>query len=158
MRTIILYATKYGAAGEIARRIADRIKGSVVCDLKRSSIPGLADFDCVIFGSSLYVGAIRKEAKAFLAQEHNAAVLREKKLGLFLSGMEEGAEKKFFEANFPAEILQAAKAVRFLGGVFDPRKAGIVERFMVKIATKRSGYISTIDDGRIEQFVQAMKT
>ncbi|MDR2571527.1 MAG: hypothetical protein LBD23_14710 [Oscillospiraceae bacterium] len=30
MQTLILYATKYGAAAEIAKRIADKINGAVV--------------------------------------------------------------------------------------------------------------------------------
>ena len=35
MKTIILYATKYGAAAEIARRIAAHIDGAIVHDLKQ---------------------------------------------------------------------------------------------------------------------------
>jgi menaquinone-dependent protoporphyrinogen oxidase len=155
MKTLILYATKYGAAEEIAQRIAKRINGAVIHDLKQSGGPDLAAFDCIIIGTSVYAGMIRKEAKTFAWQ--NANVLREKKLGLFLSGMGESGEKEYFEKNFPPNLLQSAKAANFLGGVFDPKKANFIERLIMKIVTKQSGYLNNIDDSKIERFVEAMK-
>ena len=154
MNTLILYATKYGAAREIAERIADNMGGAVLHDLKQSHIPNLEEFDCVIIGSSLYAGFIRKEAKAFLAQ--NTDKLLNKKIGLFLSGMAKSDEKKYFDDNFPKSILQGAKAAVFLGGIFDPQKAGKMERFIMKVVTKQSEYVNTIDDEKIKQFAESM--
>ena len=155
MKTIIFYATKYGAAREIAQRIAKLMDNAETCDLKQDKIPALDGFDCVIIGGSLYAGMIRKEAKTFAAQ--NTGALRDKKIGLFVSGIADSGEEKFFEDNFPAEIVQAAKAASLLGGVFDPSKAGGFERFIMKIITKQSGYIDKIDDEKIAQFAEAMK-
>jgi len=156
MNTLILYATKHGAAQEIAKRIANQMDGAVLHDLKEGHLPALASFDCVIIGSSLYAGSIRKEAKAFLAQ--NATQLDGKQVGLFLSALSTGEEaKKVFDTNFPAELLQKAKAVSSLGGIFDPKKANIAERLIMKVVTKQSGYISTVDDEKIRQFVALMK-
>jgi len=155
MKTIILYATKYGAAAEISQRIAGRISGAVVCNLKEKDIPSLSDFDCIIIGSSVYAGNIRKEAKTFLQQ--NANVLSEKKLGLFLCGLDKSSKNKYFEANFPQDILQAAKEKSFLGGIFDPKKTKLMERFIIKIITKQSGYFNIINDKKIEKFAEAMK-
>ena len=154
MKTLILYATKYGAAREIAERISDRMGGVVLHDLKQSSMPDLAGFDCVIIGSSLYAGSIRKEAKAFLAQHISS--LRQKTIGLFLSGMAAGDEAKYFADNFPGDILQSAKASRFLGGIFDPKKAGRMERMVIKIVTKKSEYTNTIDEEKIRTFAETM--
>jgi menaquinone-dependent protoporphyrinogen oxidase len=154
MKTIIIYATKYGAAAEIAQRIAKKIDNAVAHNLKQG-IPSLEGFDCIIFGSSVYAGMIRKEAKAFLAKNIN--ILQDKKLGIFLCGIGETGEKTFFDSNFPPDILQKAKAASFLGGIFDPKKAGAIERFIIKIVTKKTGYIDTINDEKIEQFVSMMK-
>ena len=154
MKTIIIYATKYGAAGEIARRIAGKMDGAAIHELNQN-IPSLADFDCVIFGSSIYAGMIRRKAKMFLSK--NANVLKEKKLGLFLSGLDAAGEKKYFDSNFSREILEKAKATSFLGGVFDPKKAGMLERLVMKVVSGRSVYVNTINDGKIEQFVNTMK-
>lgn len=156
MKTLILYATKHGAAAEAARRIAQRVDGAVVCDLKQGSVPSLTGFDCVVIGSSLYAGMIRKEAKTFLAQ--NAAALCEKKLGLFLCGIDASKEKEYFSANFPPDVLSAAKAASFLGGIFDPKKAGVMDRLIMKAVAKQSAYTNTIDEGKIAKFAEAMRS
>ena len=154
MNTLILYATKHGAAREVARRIANKMDGAVTRDLKQADVPDLAGFGRVIIGSSLYAGSIRKEAKAFLSQ--NANSLSGKRLGLFLCGMDASREKAYFDGNFPPDVLRAAKAASFLGGIYDPTKAGLFERFIMKIAAKQSEYADCIDDKKIEQFAEAL--
>ena len=154
MNTIVLFATKHGAAQEIANRIANRMDGAIAHDLKQSNTPDIADFDCVVVGSSVYAGAIRKEAKAFLSQ--NANTLKNKKIGLFLSGMSSGEMQKAFTENVPDDVLQSAKVKASLGGVFDPNKAGFMERVIMRIVTKQSGFVSTIDDKKIDEFVRGM--
>ncbi|MCL1819763.1 MAG: flavodoxin domain-containing protein [Oscillospiraceae bacterium] len=155
MKTLILYATKHGAAREVAQRIAKLIDGAALHDLKQGGVPSLAEYDCIIIGGSIYVGMLRKEAKTFLTQ--NADALRGKRLGLFLCGMQASEEQTFFKSNFPAEILQAAKAASFMGGIFDPKKAGIMERFIVKVAAKQSEYIDNIDNEKIKKFAEVMR-
>ncbi|MCL2264495.1 MAG: flavodoxin domain-containing protein [Treponema sp.] len=156
MKTIILYATKYGAAGEIAWRIAEKTGGAVTYNLKQNPVPSLVEYDCIIFGSSVYAGMIRGEAKTFLSK--NADVMQEKKLGLFLCGIGESGEKTYFESNFSQEILQKAKVKSFLGGIFDPKKAGLIERLIIKLVTKKSSYINIIDDEKIEKFAEELKS
>ena len=154
MKTIILYATKYGASREIAHRISERIDGAETYDLKQDSIPDLAGYDCVIVGSSIYAGMTRKEAKEFLSQ--SADVLHGKRLGLFISGMSTDNEEAVLAAAFSKELLRCARKASVLGGIFDPKKAGFFERFIMKIVTKKSEYINTIDDGKIDAFVNAV--
>ena len=133
------------------------MESAVVCDLKQNDIPVLSAFDCVIIGSSLYAGMIRKEAKAFLSK--NAEELRRKKVGLFLSGMDtnESNQNSFFTNNFPMELLQSVKVKTTLGGIYDPKKAGFMERFIFKLAAKQSAYSDIIDDEKIARFAAAMK-
>ncbi|MCL2718767.1 MAG: flavodoxin domain-containing protein [Lachnospiraceae bacterium] len=154
MKTLILYATKNGAAREIAERIA-KITGGIIHDLSNENTPDLSHFDCIILGSSIYVGMVRKELKTFL--EKNADNIRDKKLGLFVSGLDESSEKEYFKNNFSAEIINAAKAMSFLGGIFDPKKAGFFGRLVMKAAAKKSEYTNTISDEKIKQFAEVMK-
>jgi menaquinone-dependent protoporphyrinogen oxidase len=151
MQTIILYATKHGAAREIARRIADKIDGAALHDLKQGDVPDLTAYDCVIVGSSVYAGMIRKEAKEFLSK--NAELLQSKKLGLFISGMAKDNEESVLSAAFPKVLLQSAKVASLLGGIFDPQKAGFFERLIIKAVTKQSAYVDTIDNDKIGEFV-----
>ena len=154
MNTLILYATKYGATREIAKAISDRLGGAALHDLKQGRTPDLTEFDCIIIGSSLYAGSIRKEAKAFLSQHANT--LQQKQIGLFLSGMAPADEAKYFAENFPKDLLQATRAAYFLGGIFDPQKTSGAERFIMKLAAKQSEYANTIDDEKIEQYAALM--
>jgi menaquinone-dependent protoporphyrinogen oxidase len=156
VKTIILYATKHGATHEIAQRIASIVDGAVLHDLKQGAPPSLTEFDCIIVGCSLYASMIRKEAKAFLSK--NRDILLNKRFGLFLCGMRAEGENDYFKANFSPDILQAAKAASFLGGIFDPEKAGAAERLIIKMVTKQIKYIDTIDDNKIAQFVDALKS
>ena len=152
MKTIILYATKYGAAKEIAERLSGKMGKAEVRDIKQAG--GIEDFDCVIIGTSVYAGRIRPEAKAFVLK--NAAILKAKKLGIFLSGIGASGEKDYLKNNFAPDILQSAKAAKFLGGIFDPKKAGAIERLIIRIITKKSSMINAIDDEKINAFVTAM--
>lgn len=154
MKTIILYATKHEATREIAGRIASRLGDAALCDLGKDTVPPLSQFDCIVVGSPLYAGMIRKEAKTFVAQ--NIAVLSEKKVGLFLSGFEAENEQAYFENNFSPEILRIAKAKCFPGGIYDPSKAGILDKLMLKVVGKQMGYTNTINDTLIEQFAEGL--
>jgi len=154
MKTLILYATKYGAAAEIAKRIASQLDNAITHDLKQESIPNLKEYDCVIVGSSIYAGTFRKEAKAYLAQ--NADELSKKKLGLFICSIGDGNDDEVFINNVPDEVLQAAVTKASLGGAFDPKKANFLERLIMKAVAKQSGYVDKINDEKISKFAEAM--
>ena len=153
MKTLILYASKYGAVKEIAKRIADKLGNAVLHDLKQKNVPQLSDFDLIIIGSSVYAGQIRKEAKAFAAK--NAEELSKKPLGIFLSCFTD--DSSYFTKNFPPQIIESAKSKAMPGGIFDPTKAGGFERFMVKLAMKETAYVNKIDDNKIAQFAESLK-
>ena len=154
MKTLILYASKYGAAKETARRIADKMGGdALVCDLKQNNIPPLSGFDCVIIGSSVYAGSLRSEAKAFAAK--HADELCTKTLGLYISGFSE--DEGYFAKNYPSKVVQSAKATAFPGGIFDPKKANVIERLIIKIIMKSAEYADKIDDEKISEFAVRMR-
>ena len=155
MKTLILYATKHGAARQIAQRIAGMMQDAELCDLKQAGIPSLESYDSVIIGSSLYAGMIRKETKAFLRL--NGDKLLGKRLGLFVSGLDGSGEKRYFETNFPQDILQAAVEKRFLGGIFDPKKAGVMGRLIMRMVTKQAVYTDTISDDAVKRFAAAFQ-
>jgi len=155
MKTIILYATKYGGAAEVARLIAEQFDNAETYNIKSEDIPSLDDFEYVIFGSSVYAGSFRKEAKIFLTQ--NADKLCNKKLGLFACGMSQDESTEIFRINIPEEVLKTAIAVCLPGGIFDPEKANFFEKLVMKIITKQSGLINSINEEKINEFAEAMK-
>jgi len=154
MKTLILYATKYGAAREIAQKIAGIIDGSEIRDLKEGGIPPLSEYDCVIVGSSIYVGKIRKEARTFIAE--NSDALCGKRLGLYISGFEPQSAEACFKSNFPEKLLSHATVTAFLGGILDPKKAGGFDLFLLRAAKVSAGYMNTISDVEIKRFAEAL--
>ena len=156
MKTLILYATKYGATAEVAQRIADSIGGAVIHDLKKNNTPNVDEYDCIIIGSSLYAGSFRKEVKTFLSE--NEENIRDKSVGLFFLGLDtELTPQSYFEKNCSSELLATVKATCSPGGIYNPEKAGWFDRFILKAAKKLTVYTDTIDDNKIEQFVEAIK-
>lgn len=155
MKTLILFATKHGAARDIAQKLAKRMNGATVADLGGTGVPTPDGYDCVIIGSSVYAGQLRKEAKAYATQHADA--LKATQLGLFVSGMSPEGIQGYLDANYPKEVAAHAKSVAMLGGAFDPAKAGFFERLVMRIITKNADAVSTISDEKIDQFAEAMR-
>ncbi len=155
MKTIILYAGKYGATREIARRLSQKLGGAELNDLRKNALPSLEGYDCVVLGGSIYAGMLRKEAKSYAAK--NIGALSSKRLGLFVSCAAKTGGEKFLAENYPAELMDAAKAKDFLGGIFDPEKANAFERFIIKTVMKSSAYFESIDDEKIAKFAEELQ-
>jgi len=155
MKTIILYATKYGATAEVARLIAEKFDDALIHDLKQADVPTIDDFDCVIIGSAVYAGSFRNEAKTYINK--NTEALCNKRLGLFVCGMSPDESGAAIKANVPDKVLEASIAVCSTGGMFDPEKANFFERLIMKLITKQSGVVNTINNENITEFTNAMK-
>jgi len=156
MKTLIIYASKYGAAQEIANRIATKMDDATTHNLKQdSTITDLAEYDCVIIGSSIYAGMVHREIKNFLIK--NQDILLDKKVGLFASGMDPSKASEYFKDSIPKPILEHATATSFLGGIFDPTKANFAERLVVKTIAGYKEYTNTVDEEAITQFVKTLQ-
>ena len=155
MRTLIIYATKYGATKIIAESIASHLEDADILDISSSHNPKISDYDCIVLGSPLTAGTIRKEIKEF-ANKY-ADELKSKNLGLYVSGLQASGEAEYFEQNFSSVLLETAKVKAFLGGIFDPEKCGFLARTAIKIITKLDRYTSTIDEEKIKLFAQNLK-
>lgn len=156
MKTLILYATKYGAAEKAAKQIAEIIGSAESVKLERGGVYPLDDYDCVVVGSSVYAGRIRKEAAEYIGKCSDE--LKKNKFGLFLCGMDLSGENRYFTTNFAPEILESAVATGFFGGIFDPAKANGIERLIMKIVSKQSGYVDNLSKGKIEDFALKLKS
>ena len=159
MKALVLYATKHGAALEAARKIAAQFSGAKLVDLndiKTISKLNLATYDCIILGSSVYAGQTRPALKHFSTNNQDELMDADKRLGIFLVGMDADKEDVAFGINFEDSLLEAAKAKAFVGGIYDPKKANFAERLIMK-ALKFTEYTNTIDDEKIAEFVQALK-
>lgn len=164
MKTLILYATKYGATESCAKLLAQNLEGEVqIANVKQAKGIDIRKYDRVILGSSIYVGQVNKQLKEFTIT--NLEVLRTKETGAFLCCMEEGeaAEAQMING-FPNELLDKAKAKDYFGGEFRFNKMNFFERFAIKKITKsKTGSsvdtkkdLSTISEAKIVDFAKRM--
>ena len=66
MKTLVLYASKYGCAEDCAKRLKSRLNHeSATTNLKDAKAIYLQQYDWIIIGGSIYVGKIQKEIKLF---------------------------------------------------------------------------------------------
>ena len=152
MKTLIIYATKYGATEKIAQSIANHLNNADLHDINSSGTVSLDDYDCIILGSPLTAGQIRKEIKSFAAEY--STQLQSKRLGIFLSALQVDGETEYFKQNFSEELIDNAAAKACLGGIFDPEKCGFFARKIIKAVAKLDTYTTTVDEEKIKLFAQ----
>ena len=154
MKTLIIYATKNGATKKIAEAIAGYMGNATLHDINSAGSVSIGSYDCIILGSPLTAGQVHKSIKSFAVKHTNE--LQNKKLGIFLSGLQADGEDEYLKQNFSKELLDKADAKACLGGIFDPEKCGFFARTIIKAVSKLDTYTSTIDEGKIVLFAKAL--
>ncbi len=159
MKTAIIYASKYGTTENVAREIGKKLQGTTDIEffsLKSDPVPDIRDFDTIVLGTSIYAGKPLSKMTAFC--DANEAILSEKRLGLFVCGMEQSPEgrKRETEAAYPEALRNKAVAVAFLGGEFLFESMGFFPRFIAQKIAKTKTSVSQIDTAGIDDFVRKL--
>ncbi|MCX6567119.1 MAG: flavodoxin domain-containing protein [Candidatus Aminicenantes bacterium] len=155
MKTLIVYATTHGCTRKYAEILASLLPGAILSELKTDPSPGLDAYDTVVVGGSIHAGMIQKSVRVFC--EKNRDVLRQKKLGLFVSCMEEGEKaRQQLEKAFPADLISGAAAVAHFGGAFDFDKMNFLERTIVRKVAKVSASVSKFDEAAVRDFARRL--
>lgn len=157
MKTLIVYASRHGAAEKCARLLAERLGGNVdVFDLKKAGPVDPSGYESVVVGGSIHAGKVQSRVKKFC--ESRAETLLKKRLGLFICCMEEGdkAWKQFHDA-FPARLVDHAAARGLFGGAFDFERMNWLEKTIIgKIAGVKES-VCKINDPAVDEFAEKMK-
>jgi menaquinone-dependent protoporphyrinogen oxidase len=135
-KVLVTYATKYGATGEIADRIAQVISDA---GLQADSIPVKSAGDpkkyiAVVLGSAAYIGQWRKEAVAFL--KSNEEVLAGMPVWIFSSGPSGEGD--------PVELLQGWRYPDSLKEVIERIKPRDIAVFHGNIDISRLNFIQKL--------------
>lgn len=135
MKTIIVYAGKYGCTEDCVIKLKSKLDGEVnLVNAAKDKVPSLAGYDSVVIGSSIYVGQIHKKVKSFI--DNNLNMLLEKKISLFLVC---GFIEKFDEtvaANFPKALIDNAQSIECFGGELNIDKMNFLHKGVVKMIEK----------------------
>lgn len=134
MKTLVVYASKNGYSRECAQQIANNLgDGSIAVDCKKEVKKiGLADYEAVILGGGIQVGKTPGYLRRF--GEKNTSALMGKKIGLFLCCTETdpAGHQKYFENNFPVELVKQAQVKGWFGGRIIFTEHNVVTRAILK--------------------------
>ena len=89
---LVAYATRYGSTGEVAEAVGARLREQgLAVDVKPVKEARPDDgYDAIVFGAPFYMGAMLKEARAFLEQQRTA--LEKRPIAIFALGPTSAAD------------------------------------------------------------------
>lgn len=158
MSTLIIYASKYGCTEKCAELLSKELYGEVdIINIKSMRDIDISKYEKIIIGGSIYIGKIQKEVTEFCSK--NLHKLMEKRIGLFICGMQEGDTiKTELNQNFNRALIETAEAKECFGGEFIFEKMNFIEKFIVKKVSKVKSNKSNILRDNIHKFAQAMNS
>lgn len=136
MKTIIIYASKYGCAADCAKYLKGRLSGDItLVDINNTDkLVEINAFDTVIIGGSVYAGRISKKLRDFC--ESNLTVLKQKRVGIFLCAAVSDNFQEYLKTNFSAQLLQTVKTVKLFGSEARLDKMRFMDKMILKAITK----------------------
>lgn len=170
MKTLILFASKYGGAEKCANLLSEKLNDDFnIVNLKQTKNIQISDYDKIIVGCSIYAGNVDAEVKDFCSLNSDSLITRP--FGLFLSCMTDNKEeiKSYTQKSFSNELINHATIIDSLGGVFNFQKMNFFEKQIIKlilnskykkgelpIKTDGKTNVSTISNEKILKFANAM--
>ncbi len=158
MNILIVYASKYGCTEKCVELLSKELNGEVdIVDLKRIRDINISKYEKIIIGGSIYIGKIQKEVTDFCSK--NLDRLKDKRIGLFICGMQEGdSANTELNQNFNPALIKIADAKECFGGEFIFDKMNFIDKFIVKKVSKVTSNKSNILEENIHKFAQAMNS
>lgn len=154
MRIAIILISRRGTTEKVAGMLADALSGHEVdqFNIELNSLPDLRQYDGIILGGPIYMGALPEKMKEFCMQHLD--VLRSRRLGLYICGMIPDPEKQELELEraYPTLLYQHAVAKAFLGGAFIQEKLNLFEKIVVFFMAKTRKTVDKIDRDGIRLF------
>lgn len=135
MNTLIIYASKHGTAEKCAQELSQKLKGKAdLYNIKKGKLPELTQYERVIIGGSIYVGRIQREISEFCT--NNLALLKQKKIGLFLCCMNQKEYDTQLKNSFPGELIDRAESIGNFGAEFIMKDMNFLEKAAIKMVSK----------------------
>ncbi|MCL2840125.1 MAG: flavodoxin domain-containing protein [Defluviitaleaceae bacterium] len=136
MKTLVVYASKYGCTADCASYLKTKISGDVtLVDINKAPKQiELHSFDTIVIGGSVYIGKISKKLRTFC--ENNLDVLTKKSIGIFLCAALSEQFNETLKTNFPALLLKSAKITALFGSEARLEKLTFLDKTIIKAVTK----------------------
>ena len=154
MKTLIIYASKYGCTADCATYLKDKLSGEItLIDINKTDEQiQVETFDTIIIGGSIYAGQLSKKLRTFC--KNNIDILSKKRIGIFLCCVQADETDKFFTANFPPELLKHAEATEVFGSEARFEKMKFLDKTILKAVTKGDFSSFKISYDNIDKFAK----
>jgi len=154
MKTLIVYASKYGCTADCAAKLKNLLSGDIALADINKIVPNVHDFNTVIIGGSVYIGKISKKLKIFC--ESNLNALLEKQVGIFLCCALKDQVNEVLTSNFPPALLTHSKVTETFGSEARLDKMSFLDKTIIKAVTKGDFSSFKISDESIEAFAKKL--
>ena len=135
MSTLVIYATKHGAAEKCASMLSKKLAGRVVLhNLKSGVRADLPEYEKIIIGGSIYAGRIQKEVTDFCVQ--NEKLLQEKNVGMYICCLSKSNAEMQLNSAFPKQLLDNAVVKCSFGGEMRFSDMSFGEKLITKMVSK----------------------
>ena len=157
-KTAIVYASSRGTTEKVARHIQQGLgfENTQLFNLKTTKAIDLSQFDTLVIGGSIHAGQMQGKVKRFC--KNNMVELLQKRIGLFMVGMNEPEFEKELNNAFPELLRKHAKTSKCVGGEFLFEKMNCIEKLIVKKVSGITEDVSKIDGDKIGELVEEINT
>jgi len=158
MKSIIIYATKYGSVEKAAKMLKSKMNSNVTSvNIMKEAVPNLDHYDIVILGGSIYVGKIQKKLTDYIAK--HLPLLLNKKVGLFIcAAQSEPVRTQELESAFSSELYNHATAKEAFGYEYRFEKLNFLDKLMVRVIAGVKTSQSDLCEEKIENFAKAISS
>lgn len=150
MRVLIAYAGKTGTTRKCAAMLAKKFPVAFTMDLDVDKELINTDYDLIIIGSNVRMGALNRNVKTFIS--NNRELLLERKFALFACCAFVENVNQYFQNNVPKNILEHAIVYDTFGGEINLKELNGLEKTIVKTVLSRENRVIEIDEEKIEKF------
>ncbi|MGL9730346.1 flavodoxin domain-containing protein [Enterococcus sp. DIV0756] len=126
MRTLILYATKYGSTKKCAELLKTYLHGDVTVESIKSSRINPTSYDAIIIGGPVYMGKMNGSVTSFC--KRNKRLLMSKRIALFACCYTPKEDTEYLKRLFPADLMAHSVCTTTVGGVMDYAKMNVAFR------------------------------
>ncbi|SIQ09081.1 menaquinone-dependent protoporphyrinogen oxidase [Alkalispirochaeta americana] len=151
MKTLIVYATRYGATEKASRTLARQLHGDItLVNLVREDAPNPGTYDQVLIGGSIYAGSIQKEVRQFCTAHQEQLLCQT--IGLFVCCREEHTAREQLETSLGVDLVAHATSTGSFGYEFDFSSMNIFFRLVIRILAKTKESQFNLREEKIKEF------
>lgn len=137
MKIAIIYCSKYGTTEKICRtlisQLPDTAQAKLFC-LDQSRPDNLTEYDVIVLGTPIYAGKPRQRMTEFC--DANIGLLLQKRLILFVCGMDRGHAIKEIETTYPQNLISHSSLATFIEGEYLLDRMRLADRLILRIFFK----------------------